>query len=164
MNRYVVTFILLLSAELPFAFGQQATSEHSAFCTFQDGKEIKVQYDNSASVKKTTLSEEKLWTPGGRPMLLFTPTALTIANSSIPAGAYSMYFIPAKDHWTLVINKSVKPAEYNSQQDLVRAPMAVGQVSQSQPFSLTFAHMAPKQCNLRVYEGKTGTWSEFREK
>ena len=164
MNRYAAISVLLLISVLPSAFAQQTASEPTAFCTFQDGKEISVRYGKIASVRKTALSMGKLWTPGEKPMLLFTQTTLTVGNSTIPMGAYSMYFIPGKEHWTLVINKSVKPGEYNPQQDLVRAPMDVGQVSEAQPPSLAFGHVAPKQCNLRVYEGKTGTWAEFREK
>jgi hypothetical protein len=42
--------------------------------------------------------------------------------------------------------------------------MNVAKISEGQPFSMVFAHMAPKQCNIRIYEGKTGTWAEFLEK
>lgn len=164
MNRYAVISLLLSIPLLPSALAQQVTSGPTAVCTFQDGKEISVQYGNVANLKKTALSSGKLWTPGAKPMLLFTQAALIVGNSTIPVGAYSMYFIPGKEHWTVVINKSVTPGEYNPQQDLVRAPMDIGQVSDAQPFSLAFGHIAPQQCNLRVYEGKTGAWAEFREK
>src|SRR5579864_943138 len=164
MNRHFAVFVLVTSSLLAPAFAQQTASDPAAFCTFQDGKEISVQYDKSASVKKANFSSGKLWAPGEKPMVLFTQTELTAGNSEIPVGAYSMYFIPGKDHWTLVINKSVKPGGYNRQQDLVRVPMDVGQVTEPQPFSLTFGHVAPKQCNLRLYEGKTGSWAEFHEK
>ena len=164
MNRHLTISALLLSALLVPAVAQQAAVDSTATCTFQDGKQISIQYDRSGSVKKTTLSSGKLWTPGEKPMVLFTQAELTVGNTDIPVGAYSMYLIPGRDHWMLVINKNVKPGEYNPQQDLVRAPMDVAQISEPQPFSLVFAHMAPKQCNIRMYQGKTGTWAELHEK
>jgi hypothetical protein len=32
------------------------------------------------------------------------------------------------------------------------------------PAQIAFAHIAPKQCNLRVYYEKAGAWAEFEEK
>ena len=162
MKRHLAISALLLSGLLIPAAAQQADS--TATCTFQDGKQMSIQYANSATVKNANLTSGKMWTPGDKPMVLFTQTDLTIANTQIPVGAYSVYLIPAKDRWTLVINKNVKPGEYNPQQDLVRAPMDLAKISEAQPFSMVFAHMAPKQCNIRIYEGKTGTWAEFHEK
>lgn len=164
MNRHFLVIGLLWSGLLLPAVAQQSAPGATTVCTFQDGKEISIQYDNTGTVKKADLSSGKLWTPGQKPMVLFTQTDLTIGNSQIPVGAYSLYLIPGKDHWMLVVNKNVKPGEYNPQQDLVRVPMDEGQISAPQPFSMVFAHMAPKQCNLRIYDGKTGTWAEFHEK
>jgi len=164
MKCYGAVFALVLGSLLASARAQQSPPGSTIFCTFQDGKEINVQYQNSESVKKTNFSSGKLWSPGRKPMFLFTQTNLTVANAEIPMGAYSLYFIPGNDHWTLVLNKSVQPGEYNPREDLVRVAMDVGQLSELQPFSLAFAHTAPKQCNLRLYEGKIGTWAEFHEK
>jgi len=37
--------------------------------------------------------------------VLFTPAALILEKSQIPAGAFSLYLIPQKDRWILVVNK-----------------------------------------------------------
>ena len=98
-------------------------------------------------------------------MLLFTQVGIVIGNSQIPTGAYSMYLIPQRSDWTLVLNKDVtNGSKYDEQKDLLRIPMEVGQLSEKQQFSVVFAHVSPKQCNLRIYSGKTGTWAEFKEK
>ena len=97
-------------------------------------------------------------------MLLFTQAALTVGNAQIPVGAYSLFLIPGKDRWTLVINKGVGKGPYDEQEDLLRVPMDVGQLGTPEEFSLFFAHLAPKQCNLRIYQGKLGAWAEFHEK
>jgi len=43
-------------------------------------------------------------------------------------------------------------------------PMHLAKISEAQPFSMVFANIAPKQCNIRIYEWKTGTWAEFHHK
>ena len=164
MKRQIAIWISVASFLSMPAFSQQAPPNPTAACTFQDGKQISVQYTKIPEVKKANLSSGKLWTPAEKPMVFFTQADLTIGNSQIPVGAYSLYLVPGKGHWELVVNKGVNKAQYEQQQDLVRVSMDVGQLSEAQPFDLVFAHVAPKQCNIRIYEGKTGAWAEFHEK
>lgn len=135
----------------------------SAFCTFGDGKEIRIQYDGQAG-KSTKLSMGQLWPHATRPMLLFTQTPLRIENSSIPAGAFGLYVIPDKKQWMLVVNRSVAGGEYHQQEDLVRASMDTGQLSggEAQP-KISLGHSAPKRCEFRFYYGNTGAFVEFHE-
>jgi hypothetical protein len=99
-------------------------------------------------------------------MYLFTEAAISISNTEIPVGAYSMYVIPEKKQWTLIINKSVNEGKaYQQQQDVVRVALDTGDLSEpSEQIKLAFGHLAPKQCNLRIYYGKIGAWAEFEEK
>jgi hypothetical protein len=98
-------------------------------------------------------------------MNLFTQVALLSGNSEIPIDAYSMYIIPDKKSWTLIINKGVVAGSmYDEHQDLLRVPMQIGHLSTMVGFKATFVHIAPKQCNLRIYYGKIGSWVEFEEK
>ncbi len=99
-------------------------------------------------------------------MFLFTQTALTLGSSVIPAGAYSLYIIPEKHAWTLVVNRNVVAgSKYDEKQDLGRAAMQIGENEDSvKQAQIALAHIAPKQCNLRVYYEKAGAWAEFREK
>ena len=159
-----IIFGILMST---VALGQQKPAHPSAstLCTFADGKELSVRYEPEPFDKKQ-LPEGKVWQPGGTPTLLFTQAALTAGTSEIPAGAYSLYFIPAKKEWTLIVNKNVTAgSEYNEQQDIVRIPMEVGKLpSGADNLKIVFAHMAPQQCNMRLYRGKIGVWMEFKEK
>ncbi|HXJ89906.1 MAG TPA: DUF2911 domain-containing protein [Candidatus Binatia bacterium] len=164
MKQQLAFCISILGLLVAPSFSQQLGTSSSATCTFQDGKQLSVQHEKIPPIKKVDLSSGKLWTPGEKPMVLFTQADLNVGHSEIPVGAYSLYFIPGKDHWTLVVNKGVEKGQYEQQQDLVRVAMDVGQLSTPEQFSLLFAHVAPKQCNLRIYEGKTGAWAEFHEK
>lgn len=166
-GRYMVSIILgiLISA---MAFGQQSPGTNpsaSTVCTFADGKEMSVRYTPEPADKKE-LPEGRLWKPGGVPVFLFTQATVTAGTSEIPTGAYSMYFIPAKTQWMLVVNKNVDASgEYNQQQDIVRVPMEAGRLpTGTDNLKIVFAHMAPQQCNMRLYRGKVGVWMEFKEK
>jgi hypothetical protein len=165
MRALAVCVILFSQSVLP-GISQVAPSGKSATvsCTFDDSKEMKVQYNSSA--KQENLRDGTPWGPGGSPMILFTQTALTLGNAGIPIGAYSLYIIPGKEHWTLVVNKNVAPdSKYDKAQDLARTSIETGELENplKQP-KVAFAHVGPKQCNMRLYYENTGTWAEFHEK
>ena len=147
--------------------GQEAPANTAtASCSFQDGKQLSLRYHQEAISGKSGPPEGKVWTPAGMPMFLFTQSELLMGNSQIPVGAYSMYVIPRKDNWILILNRNVSEgSKYDEHQDLSRAEMQIGQLSEpNKQFSVFFGHVAPKQCNIRMYYGKTGTWVEFKEK
>jgi len=134
-------------------------------CAFEDGAEISVRYIPVES-NKEKIQNGRVWAPGGSPMVLFTPSALTLEKSQIPAGAFSLYLIPQKDRWILVVNKNVSAgSKYDERQDITRAPMEMGQLGEpTSTLELSFGRMGPKHCSLRVYFGKTGGWAEFLKK
>jgi hypothetical protein len=148
------------SAQQPPADPQTST----ASCSFDDEKQISVQYSPVSTKEK--VQNGKIWTPGGRPMILYTQTEVTLANKEIPIGAFSMYAIPGKETWTLIVNRNVTPgAQYDDKDDLVRATMETGQLSDAEKtFSVVFGHIGPKLCSMRFYFGKIGAWAEFNEK
>jgi hypothetical protein len=98
-------------------------------------------------------------------MTLFTEAQLTLGSSSIPIGAYSVYPIPARDHWTLAVNKNVTPgAAYDDKQDIARAPMETVQVADAtDTLEVAFAHVGAR-CTLRIYIGKTASFADFTAK
>ena len=169
LARTVVCAMALAELLLPCtAFARQSepnSQPAQAACTFDDGKQMNVRYHNAPESGRN-LPSGKVWAPGGQPMLLFTDTTLAVGNSEIPVGAYSMYVIPQKRDWTLIVNRNVTPGTgYNESQDVVRIPMQVGELEQPQKqISIYFGHGAPKQCNMRIYYGLVGTWVEFQEK
>ena len=98
-------------------------------------------------------------------MTLFSEAPLTLGSSAIPIGAYTVYPIPARDHWTLVVNKNVAPgAAYDEKQDIARAPMETAQVAQpSDGLEVAFAHVGAR-CTLRIYINKTASFADFTAK
>ena len=161
--------IVLLCLLAKGALAQQSDpgpQSANAVCTFTDGKEISIEYNNSVEVGKEDPPFGKVWLPGGYPITLFTQTPLSISNAQVPVGAYRLYIIPNRKDWTLIVNKKVAAGSaYDEKQDLVRAPMELGQLSApAKQFQVSFAHMAPKLCSLRFYVGKVGAFADFQEK
>ena len=58
---------------------------------------------------------------------LITDRDLTIGDAAVPAGTYSLFAVPARDGWTLIINKQHGQwgTVYDQAQDLARVPMTV---------------------------------------
>jgi hypothetical protein len=158
-------FGILLSAVAALAQNPPADPQTSTVsCSFDDDKQISVQYYPASPREK--VQNGKLWSPGGHPMILYTQTEVTLADKEIPIGAFSMYTIPGKQTWTLIVNRNVTPgAAYDEKDDLARATMEIGQLSDAETgFSVVFGHVGPKLCSIRFYSGKIGAWSEFKEK
>ena len=168
--RKLAICILFLSGVL-FAGGLDAQNQSAAAeadtvsCNFADGKQITVRYTRVSVNKKEKLRENKVWMPGGSAMVLFSGADLKFAGKSIPTGAYTMYLIPGRKNWTLVVSKNEKPdSAYNAQQDVARGEMDLGQLSQpTNRLTLYFGQVGAKQCALRVYYGDTGAFTEFDE-
>jgi len=133
-------------------------------CNLDDGRQIYIRYNPVASSKEK-IANGKPWTPGGAPMTLFTEAQLRLGTSMIPIGAYTVYPIPGKDHWTLAINKNVSAsAAYDEKQDLARTPMETAQIPQpSDALEVAFAHVGPR-CTLRIYFGKSASFADFTAK
>jgi Protein of unknown function (DUF2911) len=160
-----LALIFSLFALRLLAFGAAKPDPETAVCTFEDGNEISVRY-TPTTTDKEKLQSGKIWTPGGSPTLLFTSTETTLADTTLPVGAFRLYLIPAKDRWTLIVNKNVSPeTKYDEHQDIARSPMELGQLGEpAKELQLAFVRVASKECNLRIYFGNDGAWAEFREK
>jgi Protein of unknown function (DUF2911) len=147
----------------PWLAAQSGTTNSTTTCNLDDGRQVYVHYNAVANKEKPV--NGKPWSPGGAPMTLFTEAQLSLGSSMIPIGAYTVYPIPAKDHWTLVVNKNVTPgAAYDEKQDIARAPMETAQVDQaSAALEVAFAHVGAR-CTLRIYAGKSASFADFTAK
>jgi len=149
----------------PFLAAQSADPPSSTTtCNLDDGRQIYIRYNPVAS-NKEKIANGKPWSPGGAPMTLFTEAQLSLGTSKIPIGAYTVYPIPGKDHWTLAVNRNVSAsAAYDEKQDLARAPMETAQIPQpSDALEVAFAHVGPR-CTLRIYFGKSASFADFTAK
>jgi len=154
-------FVSVFLATITATGSAQAAPSSTASCNLDDGRQVYIRY-NAVTAKNDKAPNGKPWEPGGSPMTLFTEAPLSFAGSTIPVGAYTVFPIPAKEKWTLAINKNVTPgAAYDEKQDLARAPMETDQVSQAaDALEVAFAHVGEK-CTLRIYFGKSASFAPF---
>jgi hypothetical protein len=159
-----VLLSLLLFASLAIAQDSDSESQ-TVSCNFADGNQISVQFIPAGKGKEEP-KNGKIWEPGGAPMTLYTQVPVVLNNVQIPIGAFSMYVIPNKKEWTLIVNKNVTAgSKYDEAQDLARSPMELGNLSQPvKPLQVVLAHMGPKLCSIRLYYGTVGVLTEFTEK
>jgi hypothetical protein len=152
--------LLTLAAMCP----AQSVPSSTTTCTLDDGRQVRINY-NPVTAKTDKAINGKPWAPGGAPMTLFTEAPLTFGSSTIPVGAFSVYPIPAKDKWSLVVNKNVTAgASYDEKQDIARSTIETDPVSQSADvLEVAFAHVGPR-CTLRIYFGKVATFADFTAK
>lgn len=134
-------------------------------CTFQDGKQITIRYPEVQYSQKNEPAEGRAWMPDGRSIYLFSQADLTLSGKTVPPGAYSVYMVPQRKDWTIIVNKDVgKGATYNPTQNLGQVQAQVGQLSDaSKNLTLYFGHVAPKTCTLRVDFGKQRAYGDFTE-
>jgi hypothetical protein len=169
---YRVIYSLLLLASLVVSVGgalwaQDDPTTATATCNFDDEKQLVVQYQHVPINLKKSLAQQvpfgKVWAPGGKAMTLFTNTPVQIGTVTVPIGAYTMYVIPGGSRWTLIVSKSTDVSgNYNEEQDLVRVPLDSGELpSPEAAFSLSFAHIAPQQCNIRMDLDKFGHFADI---
>jgi hypothetical protein len=99
-------------------------------------------------------------------MTLFTNTPLQMHSTRLPIGAYTMFLIPDGKEWTLIVSKSTDMSgAYDSSQDVVRVRMDSGELPNPESsLAVSFAHVGPDQCNLRVDLDKRGHFAEFAAK
>ncbi|HET8656684.1 MAG TPA: DUF2911 domain-containing protein [Longimicrobiaceae bacterium] len=59
---------------------------------------------------------DTLWRTGANePTIVHLPVAATIAGIAVPAGSYSLYTVPGRDEWTVIVNRSTSQWGIESQ-------------------------------------------------
>jgi hypothetical protein len=159
--------LAFLSLFVATALAQQSTGQGETTCTFADGKQITVRYPQIPYDRKSEPPDGQPWPTDNTPIFLFTQSDVTIGQTIVPAGAYSVYTIPGKkDAWDLVITRDVKQdKKYDPAQDLGRIPMQTGTLSDRvTQLTAYFGHIAPKTCDLRLDYGRQRGYTDFAEK
>ena len=105
---------------------------------FGDGKTVIVDYSSPRMKGRTIFGGAvvpygQIWRAGANEATTFvTNTDLTVGGKAVPAGSYTIFVIPNKDKWTLIIQK--KTAEWGvpypgEASELLRTDMKVSTLS-----------------------------------
>src|ERR1700694_5681824 len=106
---------LIVIAFSTVLFAQQDKSKRpsppaQAQCKFSDGKTITVEYSSPRGKGRKIFGGlvpyGQVWRAGANEATtLVTDTNLTVGGKDVPAGSYTIFTIPDKDKWTLIVSK-----------------------------------------------------------
>jgi DUF2911 family protein len=77
------------------------------------GKQVKVCYGRPSARGRVMLGGAdipygKLWRTGANePTIVYTPVSLSLAGIRVGPGVYSLYTVPAKSEWEVIVNRSI---------------------------------------------------------
>jgi hypothetical protein len=77
---------------------------------------------------------DALWRTGANEATHFrTDRQITIGTITVPRGTYTLWTIPARDGWTLIVNRQTGQwgTDYDKTQDVGRTPMKAAPLSES---------------------------------
>ena len=141
----LVTFILVLRAQEDKA--KRPSPPATAALDLGGGKSITIDY-SSPRLKGRTVGQEvapygQVWRTGANEATTFVSTAdVTVGGKAVPAGNYTLFTIPNKDKWLLILSK--KTGEWGTNyagpsNDLARIDMKVSTLSSPvENFAISF--------------------------
>ena len=129
-----------------------------ATCTLADGKTITVDYSSPRAKGRKIFGGlvpyGEVWRTGANEATTFVTTAdVMVGGTHVPAGSYTIFTIPNKDKWTLVISK--KTGEWGTDypgpgNDLARIEMKASALPAAfENFTIAF-DKTPGGCVLRM--------------
>jgi hypothetical protein len=127
------------------------------------GKAVTIDYNSPRMRGRVIMGEvvpyDKVWRTGANPATtLKTETNLQIGTLAVPAGTYTLYTLPAKSGWLLIVNKQTGQwgTVYDEKQDLGRTPMTAKTAgSPLENMTISFEHTSGTETELHVKWEKT---------
>ena len=175
MRKPLIFGSAVLIALAAFAVGIHARQDKAsrpsppatAKCELAGGKSITVDYSSPRAKGRKIFGAEiapygKVWRTGANEATTFVTTAdLSVGGKQVPAGNYTLFTIPEKDKWTLIISK--KTGEWGipypgADSDLVRVDMKSSATKAPVENFTISLDKAAKGCTLRIeWENTTAT-------
>lgn len=122
------------------------------------GQQVTIKYNAPSARGRQIMGEvvpyDKIWRTGANPATtLITPVSLHIGTLLVPAGTYTLYTMPSKEKWMLIVNKQTGQwgTEYNEAQDLGRVEMEGHTLSSPQEkMSISFDDVKANAAEMHV--------------
>jgi hypothetical protein len=137
-----------------------------------DNKKITVDYSRPSMKGRKIMGElvpyDKVWRTGANDATLFTTEAnLEFGGAKVPAGKYTLFTIPGKDTWTVIVNQETGQwgNKYNEAKDLVRVKVKPAHLEQPvEQFTISLEHTGEKSGVMKLEWENTSVPVEFSEK
>ncbi|MGH7569593.1 MAG: DUF2911 domain-containing protein [Gemmatimonadales bacterium] len=109
----------------------------------------------------------QVWRTGANEATVFTTTAdLVIGGTTIPAGTYTLWTIPAPTGWQLIINKNTGQwgTDYRAEYDLARLDLRLDTLTQPVERFTILLEPRGERGVLKLEWERTRAWVEFSKK
>ncbi len=125
---------------------------------------VKITYNRPHKRNRNIFGElvpyGKVWRTGANEATELTTTGdIKLAGKEVPAGTYSLFSIPEKDKWTIILNKDLGQwgaYRYDETKDALRFEVPAKQLSTTyEPFTIEFEQTA-SEVLLKMMWDKTG--------
>jgi hypothetical protein len=132
--KYILTIAAVIASTLPSMAQQKRVSPHETVSTVIDGNRVTIVYGRPYTKDPHSGEARKIWgnlVPYGKvwrlgadeATSLTTQKPIVFGETTIPAGAYTLYLLPSESGPAkLIVNKQVGQwgTQYDEKQDLVR--------------------------------------------
>ena len=171
----VAVSILLLTASM-WCQAQDKSKRPSppgtAEVTFADGKKMTIEYSRPYAKGREIVGGlvpyDQVWRTGANEATsLKTNADLEIGGTTVPAGSYTLYTLPGRTSWKLIINKQTGQwgTNYDQSQDLARVNMNVSTLPQTvEQFTIAFDKTGGDSAKLNLDWEKTRASVDVKEK
>ena len=135
--KFILTIAAIIATSLPLMAQQKRVSPHETVSAVFDGNRVTIIYGRPYTKDPKTGEARKIWgglvpygkvwrTGADEATTLITQKPIVFGDTTIPAGAYTLFTLPQEDGTAkLIINKQVGqwgigPGSYDEKQDLAR--------------------------------------------
>ena len=138
LNKTTLTFLAAsFLGAMPLMAQHQRLSPHDTISAAIDGDRVTIVYGRPYTKDPTNGEQRKIWgglvpfgevwrTGADEATLLITEQPLTVGDTTIPAGAYTLYTLPEESGASkLIVNKQIGQwgTSYDQKQDLARVDL-----------------------------------------
>src|SRR5256885_11876465 len=177
MRKQATILMLLTFVALSLGAQQQDKSKRpsppgTAEVTFADGKKVTINYSRPSAKGRKIFGElvpfDQVWRTGANEATsLKTDVDLDIGGTTVPAGSYTLFTLPSKSSWKLIINKQTGQwgTNYDESQDLARVDMSTSSLPQAvEQFTISLDKTGGDSSKLNLDWEKTRASVDFKEK
>ena len=167
MIRYFNVLLIALAFAVTLAGQGRVLSPPMTSTVTIEGKKLRVDYGapsmRGRKIMGGLVPYGEVWCAGANDATTLTTEAdLDIAGLKVPKGSYTLWTIPGKTEWTLIVNKQTGQwhTEYNENRDLGRVKINVKTVpSPVERFKIDLAASGSNKGTLSLAWETTEAWA-----
>lgn len=169
---YAASLLAAAFGSLAISAQEQRKSPHETITAALNGQKITISYGRPYLKGREAVGHDlvpygQVWRTGADEATKLTTEAdLMIGATRIPKGTYSLFTLPEKSHWTLIVNKKADQwgaFTYNQSEDLARIPLTVKDLSSPvEQFTMTLKPASGDAATLTLAWENTEASTEIR--